>query len=80
MKIHGDYVPVRAQVASIDSFSAHADAAEIVEWLRHFSAPPRRTFLTHGEPLAADALRLRIAESLGWRCELPDYLESAPLQ
>ena len=80
VKIHGGYVPVRARVESIDNFSAHADAGETLQWLKQFSAPPQRIFLTHGEPLAADALRLRIAETLGWRCELPDYLESAPLQ
>ncbi len=80
VKIHGDYVPVRAEVASIDNFSAHADAAEILQWLKAFSAAPRRTFLTHGEPIAADALRLRIAEALGWRCDLPDYLECASLE
>ncbi len=80
VKIHGGYVPVKARVESIDNLSAHADAGEILQWLRQFAAAPQRIFLTHGEPMAADALRLRIAETLGWRCELPDYLESARLQ
>ena len=80
VKIHGSYVPVRAEVASIESFSAHADADETLKWLKGFSDPPRRTFITHGEPAAADALRLLIEEKLGWRCEVPDYLESATLE
>jgi metallo-beta-lactamase family protein len=74
VKIHGAYVPVRAAVRNLDNLSAHADAGEIVQWLRHLPRPPRRTFLTHGEPAAADALRRRIAEALGWQAEVPDYL------
>ncbi len=79
VKIHGEYVPVRAEVALIDNLSAHADAQEILEWLAGFKAPPRRTFVTHGEPAAADALRQRIEEQLRWRCEVPDYLQTVTL-
>ena len=80
IKIHGEYVPVRAEVASIDNLSAHADYAEILGWIEHFEAPPRRTFVTHGEPKAADALRHRIEENLGWRATVPDYLETVRLE
>ena len=55
VRIHGEDVPVRAEVAMIDYLSAHADAAEIIGWLRSFKAAPRQTFITHGEPAAADA-------------------------
>lgn len=79
VKIHGQYVPVRAEVELIDTLSAHADAAEILEWLGGFTAAPRRTFVTHGEPTAADALRLRIEEQLHWPCEVPEYLETVTL-
>lgn len=79
IKIHGEYVPVRAEIANIDSLSAHADYAEILDWLSHFQAPPRQTFITHGEPQAADALRHRIEEKLGWRTVVPDYLETVHL-
>jgi metallo-beta-lactamase family protein len=75
IKIHGEYVPLRARVEQIDNLSAHADADEILAWLGHFAAPPRQTFITHGEPEAADALRLRIQEQLGWRCRVPSYLD-----
>jgi metallo-beta-lactamase family protein len=80
IKIHGEYVPVRAEVASIDNFSAHADYAEILGWLENFESPPRQTFVTHGEPKAADALRHRIEENLGWRTIVPDYLETVRLE
>jgi len=76
IKIHGRYVPVRAEVASIGNLSAHADASEILAWLRTFRRAPTSTFLTHGEPAASDALRRRIGESLGWACVVPDYLET----
>lgn len=79
IKIHGQYVPVRAEVVRLDNLSAHADYAEILAWLKQFRAPPRRTFVTHGEPAAADALRLRIEEQLGWACEVPEYQASVAL-
>ncbi|GAB3538730.1 MBL fold metallo-hydrolase [Noviherbaspirillum agri] len=80
IKIHGEYVPVRAQVVQIENLSAHADGDEIMDWLSHFKSPPRRTFITHGEPDAADALRRRIEEGMKWRCTVPDYLETVELK
>jgi metallo-beta-lactamase family protein len=79
IKIYGEYVPLRADVRQIDNLSAHADANEIMSWLGHFRRPPRRTFITHGEPAAADALRHRIEETLHWDCRVPDYLERQDL-
>jgi metallo-beta-lactamase family protein len=79
VKIHGAYVPVRAEVAQIDNLSSHADAQEILAWLGGFTAPPARTFVTHGEPAAADALRQRIEDQLHWRCDVPDYGETVQL-
>jgi metallo-beta-lactamase family protein len=79
VRIHGEDVPVRAEVAKLDTLSAHADAAEITDWLRGFSAAPRQTFITHGEPAAADAMRLRIERELHWSCQVPYYMESVPL-
>jgi len=79
VKIHGAYVPIRAEVDNLTMLSAHADAGEIMAWLRRFETPPRRTFVTHGEPPAADALRHRIEEELGWTCRVPDYKDSFEL-
>ncbi len=80
VKIHGAYVPVKAEIALLDNISAHADYAETLDWLAHFRSPPRTTFVTHGEPVAADALRLRIQERFGWHCEVPEYLETVELR
>jgi metallo-beta-lactamase family protein len=80
VKIHGEYVPVRAEVVNIDSFSAHADYVETLAWLRQFESPPKRTFITHGEPAAADALRRRIQDELGWDVEVPEHLQTTLLR
>jgi metallo-beta-lactamase family protein len=79
VKIHGEYVPVRAEVQNLQMLSAHADADEILAWLRDFEAPPRTTFITHGEPAASDALRHRIEEELDWSCHVPEYREEVDL-
>ena len=79
IKIHGEYVPVRAEVKNLDMLSAHADADEILRWLRDFKKPPRMTFITHGEPAASDALRHRIEEELGWPCTVPDHGQKCDL-
>lgn len=79
VKIHGSYVPVRAEVKNLGMLSAHADREEILAWLGQFAAAPRLTFITHGEPVAADALRLAIEERLGWQCRVPEHLERADL-
>jgi metallo-beta-lactamase family protein len=75
VKIFGEYVPVRARVVQIDNLSAHADQAEIMTWLGHFRHPPKMTFITHGEPAAADTLRKCIEERLRWTCRTPQYLD-----
>jgi metallo-beta-lactamase family protein len=80
IRIHGEDIPVRAEVVNIGGLSAHADYAEIIEWLGGFRRPPRQTFLTHGEPAAADMLRQRIEHKLGWNVEVPDYLETRSVE
>lgn len=79
VKIFGEYVPVRAEVGNLHMLSAHADADEIMAWLKHFHSPPRTTFIVHGEPGPADTMRHRIEEELGWTCRVPDDRESVEL-
>lgn len=73
IRIHGQDVPVRAEIAALSTLSAHADSAEILQWLRNFRGPPRQTFVTHGEPVPADALRQGIERKLGWTAMVPDH-------
>lgn len=79
IKIHGEYFTVRAQVASIDSLSAHADYEEMIGWLKQIKSPPRKTFLVHGEPNAQDNFRRIIQDELGWPVEIPSYQETVEL-
>jgi metallo-beta-lactamase family protein len=79
IKLHGQYVPVRATVRNLDMLSAHADTDEIMQWLKAFKAAPRTTFITHGEPDASDALRHRIEEELGWRCVVAEHHQQVEL-
>ncbi|MDR6203910.1 metallo-beta-lactamase family protein [Paraburkholderia graminis] len=79
VKIHGEYVRIRAHVETISSLSAHADYGETLTWLSGISPAPTQTFITHGEPAAADALRRRITDTLGWPCTVPVYQQSVEL-
>lgn len=79
IKIFGQYHDVRAEVANLHMLSAHADGDEIMEWLARFETPPRQTFIVHGEPDAADTLRHRIEEELGWSVIVPEHNETCNL-
>lgn len=71
IKIHGEYVPVRAEVLEVDAFSAHADTDDVLAWLSTATAP-LATYVIHGEPAAAATLRARIDRELGWTAVVPD--------
>ena len=79
IRIHGEEVAVRAQVGQLAAFSAHADREQLLAWMRELKVPPRRTFVTHGEPLASDVLRYRIQHDLGWTVEVPSYRDTVEL-
>jgi metallo-beta-lactamase family protein len=79
IRIHGQDIPVRAEVAKIDALSAHADGQGIEDWLRTAPRAPRRVFVTHGEPDAADAMRQRIERNLRWNAYVPEYMETVTL-
>ncbi|MCX7798953.1 MAG: MBL fold metallo-hydrolase [Fimbriimonadales bacterium] len=77
--IHKRPVAVRAQIEQLSSLSAHADQAEILEWLGNFKEPPKTTFLVHGELQAQQALQSRIESDLGWRVHIPEHAETFAL-
>jgi metallo-beta-lactamase family protein len=76
IKMFGEYVPVRAEIVNLTSLSSHADYQEMLGWLANFRRPPQMTYVTHGEPVAADAMRLHVEETLHWRCRVPEHLET----
>lgn len=71
VKIHGEAVPVRAQVSQLEVFSGHADGDELVQWLRGLPRTPSAAWVVHGEAAAADTLRLRLRDELGWPARVP---------
>ena len=79
VKIYGQYVPVRCRRERIGGFSAHADWSEVLRWLEGMPQAPRRTFITHGEPEAAEAMRGHIVERFGWDVVVPQYGDQAEL-
>ncbi|XAZ32829.1 MBL fold metallo-hydrolase [Paenarthrobacter ureafaciens] len=79
LRIYGRDVHIRAEVVQLEGYSAHADADAIIRWMRTAPKAPRMTYITHGEPEASDALRLRIKHELGWKARVPEYLETISL-
>lgn len=79
LRIFGQDVRVGAEVVALAAASGHADADEIMAWLATAPTPPRRVFITHGEPDASDALRLRIERQLEWRAHVPEFRETVDL-
>jgi metallo-beta-lactamase family protein len=73
LKIHGQYVRVKARVSQIEGLSAHSDYSELIEWLQASKVAPRRVFVTHGEPASADAFRRRLRDTFAWDVVVPDH-------
>ena len=78
IRIHGEMVEVKAKVITVSGFSAHGDWRELLRWADGFRAPPKQTFLVHGEALALEALKGRIAQR-GWPVHVPVHLETVQL-
>lgn len=79
IKLFGQIFDVRAQIKTLDLFSAHADYHEILDWLGHLQSKPIKTFLTHGEPESAQFLKQKIEEKFGWTVIIPKYKDSFDL-
>ena len=79
VKIHGEWIPVRAEVSQLDGLSAHADREDLLNWIGALPCNPHHVYVTHGEPEAADSLRQAIEERHRWPCSVPEYLQIANL-
>jgi len=79
LRIFGEDVPIRAEVVNIDTMSAHADADQILDWMRTAPEAPQQVYVTHGEAAAADRLRTRINRELGWNARVPEQGERVGL-
>jgi metallo-beta-lactamase family protein len=79
VKMHGQYIHIRARIETLEHLSGHADYGEILGWLRKFHKPPGKTFLVHGEPAAAESLRQKVAQELQWDVSVASYLQKVQL-
>jgi metallo-beta-lactamase family protein len=79
VKVLGQWISVRCRIEKIGGFSAHADWKEVVRWLEDMPAPPRKVFITHGEPSAAEAMAGHLRDRFGWPIEVPQYGEKFEL-
>ena len=79
LRLFGQEVPVAAEIIEMGQFSAHAGKSELLRWLGGLQSPPKQTWLTHGEPAAAEALQSAIKERLGWSVAVARYLDTVEL-
>ncbi|HEY1271765.1 MAG TPA: MBL fold metallo-hydrolase [Terriglobales bacterium] len=80
VKIFGEEVPIRAQIAAFEQFSDHADPPELLEWLHTFRNKPATTYLVHGEPAASAELRDLMAKELGWNVKVAEWMEKVDVK
>ncbi|WP_448629478.1 MBL fold metallo-hydrolase RNA specificity domain-containing protein [Cellulomonas soli] len=78
IKIHGRYVPVRAEIVDAGGFSAHADADQLITWL-HTMPAPSTAYVVHGEQDAAETFARRLDDELGWTAVVPRHREKVLL-
>lgn len=76
IRIHGEQIPLGAEVVQLQSTSGHGDCDQLVSWLKSAPAAPRRVFITHGEPAAAAALRTHIGRELSTEAMVPEHGET----
>jgi len=79
IKLLGEMIPVRARIEQISGFSGHADWREALRWLADMPAPPRRIFVTHGEPEGATAMAQHIRDRFGWEVMVPGHGDEVTL-
>jgi metallo-beta-lactamase family protein len=79
LHLFGQTVPVCAEIVELGQFSAHAGKSELLRWLTAFPAPPKQTYLTHGEPAAAQSLQQAIQEKFHWKAAVARYMDTVDL-
>jgi len=80
VKIYGQIVPIRAQIAALEQFSDHADPPELMQWLRTFTRKPNITYLVHGEPSASSQLRDEMTKELGWNVQVAQWMQKVEVR
>jgi metallo-beta-lactamase family protein len=79
IRLFGQEIPVNAEIVELGQFSAHAGKSELLRWLTGLPAPPKQTYLVHGEPSAAQSLQASIRENFKWNVSVARYLDTIDL-
>jgi len=79
LHLFGQTVPVCAEIVEMGQFSAHAGKSELLRWLTALPSPPKQTYLTHGEPAAAQSLQQAIQEKFHWKAAVARYMDTVDL-
>jgi len=66
IKIEGHYYPVKAKIESVTTLSSHADQHDIIKFLEKIKNKPEKVFISHGEPMASNVLRVKLKDTYGW--------------
>ncbi len=80
VKIFGEIIPIRAQIAALEQFSDHADTPELLQWLHTFQQKPAATYLVHGEPSASSQLRDAMTKELGWNVQVAQWMQKVEVK
>jgi metallo-beta-lactamase family protein len=78
--MYGQMVPIRAQIATLEQFSDHADTPELLEWLHTFQNKPSVTYLVHGEAEASTQLRDAMTKELGWNVQVAQWMQKVEVK
>src|SRR6202035_3375925 len=79
LRLYGQDVPVNAEIVQMSQLSAHARKSELLRWLKALPAPPKQTYLTHGEPVAARSLQKAITAEFTWPAAVARYLDTVEI-
>ena len=77
--LFGEEIAVRARIASIQGFSAHADREELLKWVGKFKRKPSQIILVHGETEALESMAALLREEYAADVYIPSYLEELSL-
>lgn len=78
VKMMGMQIAVKADIAKINSFSAHADGGELIQWMEGFEKRPVKVFITHGEEKSSRALKQEL-EKRKLKCYIPRLRETVEI-
>ena len=79
LRLFGQDVPVNAEIIQMSQLSAHAGRSELLRWMGGLPAPPKQTYLTHGEPVAAQSLQKAITAKFSWKASVARYLDTVEI-